>query len=75
MANNKFARTMNKTNGDKALMNPHATNAAKSNTRIWQKEMISSLVYGMISQEMPEGTGLALVVIRAFFALERAKLI
>ncbi len=45
MVNNKFARTMNRTNGVKAPMNPHATNAAKSKTRIWQKEMISSATF------------------------------
>ena len=34
MAINKFAMTMKRTSGIKAFMNPHATNAAKSNTRI-----------------------------------------
>jgi hypothetical protein len=53
MANNKFARTMNRTKGVKAFMNPHATNAATSKRDNWQKEMITSLVHdGMISQEV-----------------------
>jgi hypothetical protein len=65
MANNKFARTMNRTKGAKAFMNPHATNAATSNTRSWQKGMISYLLHGMISQEVLEDSGVALVLIRA----------
>jgi len=53
MANNKFARTMNMTRGDKAFINPHATNAATSKRDNWQKAMTSSLVHDdMISQEV-----------------------
>jgi hypothetical protein len=78
MANNKFARTMNRTRGDKALINPHATNAATSKRDNWQKEMMSSLVHDdMISQEVLEDSAGYLVSsrhperVRVFYCNER----